>query len=58
MPVVPKTVWLFGGYLLDTISLSIGRINLYNAEATFVQSKRMQRFFEKQLNPVMLVLIG
>ena len=29
-----------------------------NAEATFLQSTRMQRFFENHLNPVMLVFIG
>ena len=33
-------------------------VNPPNAEATFVQSTGMQRFFENHLNPVMLVFIG
>ena len=32
--------------------------NPFNVEATFVQSTRIQRFFENYLNPVMLVFIG
>ena len=34
------------------------KINPSNAEATFIKSPRMQRFFINHLNPVMLVFIG
>ena len=33
-------------------------LNRSNAEATYFQSTRMQRFFENHANPVMLVFIG
>ena len=33
-------------------------LNPFNAEVTFIQGIRMQRFFVNHLNPVMLVFIG
>ena len=46
----------FKGEKLHKLSSKI--FNPSNAKATFIQSTRMQRFFENHLNPVMLVFIG
>ena len=45
-------------WALDKSNLSIGRVNLPNAEATFIQRTFVAKIFENDLNPVMLVFIG